>query len=489
VTGNQPASTGNPDPTTETPGTTTSEPQEEPPTIVEYKLSPEEIKVSGPIKVTVTAAHAHGVHMVLDSGETGDLALVEGNEFDGSFDVLPGDDNGDYHVHLTPWRDAEVGVEVLAPYKVSLPKPGTPVFWETSDELGPGQVAALGVLPDGQVVEFGTHFPNGLPRCYLRRRDKKGVVNATEFVLKDSDCTAIDLQVDDQGAMFVLVNRKGGDGLRWWHGQTAAWGLGVTNISTGELGQTAVALARHSSGLVAVCGYTPTAATDVDAMVKLFEPNTNVSSQFAFDYQPVDKPAHSFSELSRDCIFAGDTLVLVGEVRGPHGIEVVKRDRLSILRMNNKGKNAEWAVAGPQVKTQSGAQAVAVDDMGRLVVAGYTCDDVCQPEGDLGIYDSDNTLEWKVSLGAFPIKDVATKDLAWSPAGYAVVATGGLKGAESLFTVRAFGQSQVVPLWTFTHKDINQLSLAFGLAVGGYGEVYAGGVAEDGFPAVAYIGG
>jgi hypothetical protein len=55
--------------------------------------------------------------------------------------------------------------------------------------------------------------------------------------------------------------------------------------------------------------------------------------------------------------------------------------------------------------------------------------------------------------------------------------------------VRAFGQSQVPPLWSFTHKDIKVLDLALALAIGHYGEVYAGGMAVNGYPAVAYIGG
>ena len=85
--------------------------------------------------------------------------------------------------------------------------------------------------------------------------------------------------------------------------------------------------------------------------------------------------------------------------------------------------------------------------------------------------------------------DFATRDLAWNPAGYAVVATGGLKDNEKAFTVRAFATSQVDPLWTFAHKDIQVLSVALALAIGRYGEVYAGGMGGNGFPAVAFIAG
>ena len=461
-----------------------------PPVIVEVELTPDPIVMNGPITVLVAADHADGVNMVRENGDASELTMVEPGLFEGSFEVLSAlPKDLDRYVLLTPWRAAVIGEAVKAPYTIALPEPGSEVFWETSEALGPGQVVALGVLPDGQVVEFSTHFTKGGPRCYLRRRDKKGVPNDIAFILEGNDCTAVDMQVDDKGALFVLVHRKGGDGLRWWYGRISGWGKGAIPFGTGEVGETAVALAHHPSGKVAVCGYAPTPFVDVDAMVQIFEPEVQGGSKLMFDYWPVDKELHIFYERSRDCVFTGDTLVLVGEAYGSHAIEIVKRERLFILRLTDWGKSAVWAVAPEGVRTQSGAQAVDVDGENRLVVAGYTCDDACQPEGDLRIYDSVSDLKWQVSLGAFKSKELVTKDLAWSPAGYAVVATGGLKDAESLFTVRAFGESQVAPLWTFTHKDINQLNVALALAIGQYGEVYAGGSGEDGFPVVAFIGG
>jgi hypothetical protein len=462
----------------------------EPPAIVTVALNPDPIHVNGPIAATVAAEFADGVRMKLDTGELRELGLVEPGIFGGEIVVLSGLDNGTHPVWLTPWRADVEGVVVEADYLVDLPTPGTQVYWETDDAIGPGQVAALGTLPDGDVVEFGTHYPDGAPRCYLRRRDKKAMLgpDPLEEVLPDTECTAIDLQVDELGAMFVLVNRQGGDGQRWWSARIPAWGLGATALGTGAKGETAVALAHHPSGMVAVCGSSPTPATDVDAMVQLFRPNLAVET-LTFDYQPAGKGPHWNDERTRDCVFTGDELALVGEAYGRHGDEDFKLDRLFILRLDTMAKSGAWMVAPPGVRTQSGAQAVDVDEQGRLVVAGYTCDDACQPEGDLRIYDPKDTLVWQVSLGAFPSKALATQDLAWSPAGYAVVATGGLKDNEAAFTVRAFAQSQVGPLWTFAHKDIQVLNMALALAIGRYGEVYAGGMGANGYPAVAGIGG
>jgi hypothetical protein len=187
-------------------------------------------------------------------------------------------------------------------------------------------------------------------------------------------------------------------------------------------------------------------------------------------------------------VFVGDTLALVGEAYGFHGVEDVERDRLFVLRIAAV-KTAAWSVALPGDKLQSGAQAVDVDDQGRLVIGGYTCDDACKPLGDLRIYDGQETLVWQTSLGPFPTKSFAVQDLAWSPAGYAVVATGGGAGNEAAFTVRAFAPSQVEALWTFTRKDLQVLHLALALALGHHGEVYAGGLGANGYPAIAFIAG
>jgi len=491
VTGGDEGSSGAaPEPGTS--GTTTGEPDEPvlPPAIVELALTPNPIHFNGAIAVTVTAEHAGGVRMVLDTDEEIELKAGEPGVFGGEIPVLTGLDNGEHKALLTPWREGvKDGVEVAATYTVALPLPGSQIFWEAGDSIGPGQVEALGVLPDGDVVEFGTYHPQGGPRCYLRRRDNKGMLgpDALEAVLPGSDCSAIDLKIDAQGAMFVLVHRQTADGLLWWLGKIPAWGLGATKLGSGAKGETAVALAHHASGTVAVCGSAP-ALTDVDAMVQVFRPNLPVEP-WILDHQPGDTLPHWFSERTRDCVFTGDTLALVGEAYGRHPPDNVKRDRLFILRLDLEAKSATWAVAPPGVETQSGAQAVAVGDQGRLVVAGYTCDDACEPEGDLRIYDPKDILLWQVSLGAFKTKDGATQDLAWSPAGYAVVATGGLMGNESAFTVRAFAQSQVGPLWTFAHKDLQLFHLALALAIGRYGEVYAGGMGANGYPAVAYIAG
>ncbi|MBA3548599.1 MAG: hypothetical protein H0T76_19110 [Nannocystis sp.] len=462
-----------------------------PPLIVSLELTPNPIAFNGPLAVTVNAEHASGVRMQLDTGDVIELAVQEPGVFVGEIAVLTGLANGPHTALLTPWQELVDGETVEAPYTIALPDPGSQGFWETGDLIGPGQVAAIDTLPTGEVIEFGTHFANGQSRCYLRRRDKGGVWGPNDLVdvLPDVACTAIDLAVDEQGALFVLADRQGDDGMRWWLAKIPAWGLGAQNVGLGAKGEMAVAVAHHASGTVAVCGTTPTGQFDVvDAMALMFRPNLP-GEPWVVDYRPEGQLAHRISERTRDCVFAGDALVLVGEAYGYHGDEKWKRDRLFVLRLDAATKTTAWMVASPGVKLQSGAQAVDVDDLGRLVVAGYTCDDDCQPEGDLRIYDAQDTLTWQASLGSFPNKTSAVHDLTWSAAGYAVVATGGPKFNETAFTVRAFAPSQEEALWTFSRKDLQVLHVALALAIGRHGEVYAGGIGANGYPAVAFIAG
>ena len=247
--------------------------------------------------------------------------------------------------------------------------------------------------------------------------------------------------------------------------------------------------ATLASALLAVCGTAPSGHFEqIDAMAQIFRPGLP-SEPWVVDYKAGKKPPHLFAERTRDCVFVGDTLALVGEAYGYHEMEQFLRDRLFVLRLDTAAKSAAWSVALPGDKLQSGAQAVDVDGEDRLVIGGYTCDDDCKPIGDLRIYDGQHTLVWQASLGHFPAKSFAVQDLAWSPAGYAVVATGGGQGNETAFMVRAFAPSQEEALWTFTHKDLQVLQLALALAIGNYGEVYAGGLGANGYPAVAFIAG
>ncbi|MCB9706931.1 MAG: hypothetical protein H6711_34115 [Myxococcales bacterium] len=250
----------------------------------------------------------------------------------------------------------------------------------------------------------------------------------------------------------------------------------------------AVALALEGEK-VAVCGSAPTGNFDEkDAAAWIYAPDLTEPPK-RFDYRPGGL-SHVFAETTRDCVFAGDELVMVGEVFGQHDLKKSEtRDRHFILRVGVQAGDDAWLVASSSLGVQSGATAVAIDDEGRVLTAGYRCDDDCDPMGMLQVHDTE-ALVWHADIGAWPTKGHVARELAWSPAGYAVLASGGPSGSEAAFMVRAYAPiKQVAPLWTYTRDDANLVHLAQTLVIGPFGEIWAGGFGESGYPAIAQIAG
>lgn len=464
------------------------------PVIVEVEVDPNPIEKNGLIAIDVDVEHADGVRMKLEDGDEFELAAVGPGSFQGHIPSFTGLDNGGHVAALTPWRDVIDGRKVDAPYTIGLPEPGSQGFWETGDIVGGGNVAALGVLLDGSLVEFGTYFEDGEPRCYLRRRDHNGAWFLEDFVspLPGVHCTAIDMKIDPEvGTLRILLDRKGGDGVRWWVGEIASWGKGAKQIGLGAIGDNAEALAQQA-GVVAVCGGKQTLTLDLDAAVWLHRTNSSVETHL-FDYWPNDgmKQPHRFDETAHDCVFAGDILVLVGEAFGKHSDgEAIKRDRRFVLEYDSTSNDeGAWTVGGAGSGTQSRALAVDVDDQGRYLITGYTCGDACEPDGEVRIHLPGGKLQWQAPLGPLGLVLAGPHDIAWSPAGYLVIALAEFDGQTLRFKVQAFDPGSAEPLWTYMPADAQGLQVALALAIGTYGEVYAGGVGAGNYPAVAYIPG
>ncbi len=466
-------------------GTTSDEPAELP-LILTRKVDPDYTDVNAILDVLVTADHADGVRMKLENGDLIELEMVGPGEFSGQISAFTGLDNGENTAWFTPWRDVIEGEKVNAEYVIALPPPGYEVSWQADDLDIDGYVAAIDVLPDGRPVEFGTYHEMGEPRCYLRLRDKSGKLVEFFPVLPPAHCRAIDFKIDrNTGVMHMLLERKSGDGLMWWAGESAGWGVAPKNIGVGVVGDMALALASRP-GLVAVCGAKPVATIDKrDALAVLLRPN-QLAEERLFDHEE----GHKFAETARDCVFAGDTLVLVGEANGKYEVEnqPFKGDRRMVIEHAVADDTAVWTVGGPGPGVQSRALAVDVDDQGRYHIAGYTCLDDCQPEGEVRVYSPGGTLESLVPMGLLGSAWFGPHDIAWSPAGYAVVALAEQQGQSTVFKVQAFA-SIYEPLWTFTPSDKQGIQIAFAVAVGPFGEVYAGGMGATNHPAFAVIGG
>ena len=495
VTGDDPdASTGSTTPDAETGAATvgtTGEPVL-PPAIVDDIVIPDYIDDNGVLVVQASTEHADGVRMLLENGDLSELTQVRPGEFEGEIKVLSGKDNGPHQAVLTPWREQLVGEPVAVHYAIALPMPGTDNAWEIE---GPGgRVAAIAVLPDGRPVELGTRQEMGEPRCYLHLRDKHGESIEPLDLLPAAYCRAIDLKIDrDTGRMHVLVEREKGDDTVWWAGEISGWGNGPKNIGTGVVGDTAYALAARPD-VVAVCGSRAVATIDkLDALAVLLRPG-ELPEPRVFDYKPNDdQKDHSFTETARDCAFAGDTLVLVGEARGKHDLKadtMLSRDRHFLLESDVTTTAAPvWTVAGLNVGVQTRALALDLDEQGRYHLVGDQCGDACEPDGELWTYEPGGKLVDHGSIGPLGSPWFGPHDIAWSPAGYAVVAFGEIQGQSFVFKVQAFVPGAPVPAWTFWPNSKQELQLALAVAVGPYGEVYGGGVAIDDQPAFKRIPG
>ena len=484
------SSVADPETGAESIGTTTGDAVELP-RILTRKVDPDYTDVNAALDVFVTADYADGVRMELESGDVVELTPLGAGQFGGEILAYSGLGNGEMTAWFTPWKGALVGETVGAEYVIALPPPGYELYWN-ADELDlDGNVAKIGVLPDGRPVEFGSYYVMGEPRCYLRLRDKNGEPVEFVDVLPPARCRAIDFTIDrDTGMMHFLVERKSGDGLVWWAGESAGWGFAPKNIGIGEVGDTALALASRP-GLVAVCGAKPVATPDKgDALAVLLRPG-QLAEERLFDYRPTpDK--HWAGETARDCMFAdaGDKLLLVGEANGKHdgGNVPFKRDRRMVIEYDVAADDAQWYVGGPGPGVQSRILAVDVDDQGLYHTVGYTCLDVCEPEGDVRVYSPGGALESQVSMGSLGSAWFGPHDIAWSPAGYAVVAFAELQGQSTVFKVQAFAPNIYEPLWTFTPSDKQGIQIAFAVVVGLLGEVYAGGIGATNHPAFAVIG-
>jgi len=492
VTGDDPdaGSTAPAEETGDEPGGTTDEPVL-PPQIVDGVVIPDYIDDNGLLSVEVTAVNTEGVSMLLDDGALIELTPIRPGQFRGYIQAFTGLDNDKHTAILTPWREMLVGESVNADYVIALPKPGSQTNWKPD---GPeGHVAAIAVLPDGRPVELGTFQDMGAPRCYLRLRNKQGIQEkAMDFVplLGSAYCRAIDLKIDrNTGRLDVLVERKNGDDTVWWAGEISTWGKGLKNIGIGAVGDTALALAARPD-VVAVCGARAVVKDKLDALAVLLRPG-ELPEPRVFDYVPPGALPHTFAENARDCAFAGDTLVLVGAANGKHdGENLPMRDRLTIIESDLAAvaDDATWTVAGLDQGVQTRALALDLDDQGRYVLAGSNCFDACEPVGEVRVHAPGGKLVTHNSLGPLGSASFGPHGIAWSPAGYAVVAMGGQDNQTVVFKVQAVIPGVALPPWTFIPNDKKGPQMALAVAVGPYGEVYAGGTGGADQAAFARIG-
>ena len=478
-----------PDDTSSGPATgegTTAAPPLPPPAILTVDLKPKVLMAPGAVALTVTAEYATEVRLQLDGAP--EVALAEGplgvfTDHLGFYGSLA---NGTHTLELTPWRPDATGAVEPREIVVDLPKAGDEDFWEAIGDLGEGSADALGVLPNGDIIEFGTLTAG--PRCYLRRRDPTGTWAMVDVqVLSEKPCRALDLGLDADGALYLLADRTGDGALSWWLGRAPQLDAPLENLRFGAPGEVAAALAMNPDS-AAVCGTQPTKKIDVsDAAAWIYNLNAPGSTH-AFDYQPAQK-LHQFGELPRDCAYAGNTLVLVGTVHGQHDIgnpNAPLLDRLFVLEYD--AKITHWTVdGGPKDLTQSTGTSITIDDKGRYITGGTRCGLMCDPTAELRRFAPGGKQQWQLDL-APPL--TAPRRLAWSPAGYVVLVSSVMKDQWTAdYYVQAWKPGQYPALWSYEKNVAPPIHIALTVAIGAFGQIYTGGIGSNNFPAVAFLHG
>ena len=482
-----------------------------PPAIESFSLSTRDalggdsivIFKNGPIFVDVEATDAEGVRVQLDDGAVIELREEAAGVFRGEFPIVSALANGDHVATLVPHReDYGDGEAAAAPYAVELPPMGDELLWDVDQYLGEGWVVDVEVLPSGHILELLTLQDDNNDRtCALRRRNSQGAFNPSddvEILLNGDRCEAVDLAVRD-GQVFVLLTWTDNGG-KWWLGHTPEFDeekSTILAIAKGEPGETAMALDLREDGAMAVCGTVPSGFGDSDAFAWVWESGKQPTRR-VFDYVPEGEDEHSFGETPRDCLFVGENrLVLVGDTDGRHidddDTSYLRRFTLLVKNAGDDGGDAPFVVAGgegPGNAVQSVATAATIDNQGRLLIAGYTCNKQCGDiEGLLWVQSQSGNLDWFAPLSTHQFPERAPSGVRWHPAGYVVVANGGTLEDEHAFMLRAFSVNNYQPLWSYSRSDPFQEHFPLALTVGPYGEICAGGIGDGLFPVLACVGG
>ena len=482
-----------------------------PPSLESYILSTDDseenepivLHKNGAVRVYAKASHADGVRVELDDGHVIELVAELAGVFRGELAITSSLENGDRTATLVPYReDYGDGDPAVVSYFVELPAMGEELVWAVDEYLGEGWVVDVELLSNGDIIELGTlQDDNDERSCFLRRRSPQGAYDPSDVVtlLDGERCEAVGLEVRDDQLFILATWKENGD--RWWLGDMPAWGTTIFPLAQGEAGDTATALALRADRSIAICGTSPSGYGDLDAFVWVREWGQQPEMR-AFDYAPDDDglppEPHILDETPRDCLFAGDDqVVLAGDAYGMHDKDepnTLRHRRFFLpvaLTAGDRDDPPPFIVAageGPGDATQSFATAVDIDDQGRLLVTGYTCQFPCtESVGHLWVHHLDGTLDWFTSLGLHDYPELAPTGLRSHPAGYTVVGSGGL-GGKGAFLLRAFTIGDYQPLWTYTRTDPFQEHFPIALTLGPYGQICAGGFGNGSYPGVACVG-
>ncbi|HEY0136884.1 MAG TPA: hypothetical protein VGB85_22535 [Nannocystis sp.] len=470
------------------------------PKLLEATLTPEVITVEGSITAHALAQDADGVRMQVDGGAPVELDELAPGEFTGQLGVFTALSNGTHDVVFTAWDDSTASEPLSRQYEAKLNPAGGESYWDASGVLGQGFGRGVAIDPaTGAVYEFFDVKEGDGERCHVRRRGAQGEYFEADLiaVLPEQQCTGTAISVAADGTLYVLAEGQLNGDATWWLGRKDSWDAPMLTLAWGDPGEKAYAIAVHAERAeVAVCGTTLTDGTDFDELdgrVAIFRKDMPGYEPAPFDYTANQiGMSHFFDETLRDCAYDGDTLVLAGEANGKHPDNLfVDYSRLLLIEYDTVTDAAHWTVAepGPGLAVQSGARSLAITDGDTYLTFGYACAKQCTPQLHLreflpgGIPSGWNVLP--------AVNATFATDVAWSPAGYAVIAAGKVQGQWSTeFWLQGWVPGEEIPAWEYGHLDQPGLQIALAVAVAKFGRIYAVGVAGQGdlgVPALAII--
>lgn len=446
-----------------------------PPKIVSAVWTPNPSIEPGLTRLEVVTDDADDVVATLDGQPFALKPIAPGSSvFTGEFAVTSELSDGTYETALRPRRGQVQGEQSALDLTVDLPQAGTEADWEANPMLGAGLAGTILPGPDGDLFEFGTLDPGGVPSCALRRRDPDGKSGPNDVITVQPGllCNAIDAAVDIDG-MLLLLSEVTDNGEKLWRlDRHDPWNHSLVTEIYGTPGMKANAVAVGPNGEMIVCGSSPGGNNKTDMAIR--GENPKITASFALD-------GGNFEEVAHDCTFVGSKLVLAGDTIGNHFPDNFDYSRHTTVEFDLQTKQAKWNVGkayAPYLNTSARGIIPDPNNPGGFITVGHRCEKNCFPQISLHQFTSSSNL--LTSYYATANTSPAT-GIAWHPAGYVVVTAAEIVNVSwSKMWVQAWIPGHPTDLWTYSQSYTEGIHMALDVAVGQTGWVHFVGIAELG---------
>jgi len=422
--------------------------------------------------------HTTTMRVSLDGAEIGELADAGGGLFVGSVPVRGAIDNGLHQVTVVA-QQGPFEVEDGAGYTVSAPKPGTMAWSEPGPEGS--RTNRIALTADGDVLEAGQVEINKVKRPGLRKRSGLKGAELWSVTLDTREGEVADLSVLPDGRVWVAMNVRKPGNLSPQPRIALFDAAGVfTGIEAfGYLGQGVRGIAADAEGGCFAVGFA-SAGNDLDIGYWRIDGAGTQTLGDHWDYVPIDKEKHSFSELAMDVVIEGDVAWVVGASNGKHenpNLDFFTRGVLVPMDLHTAEVVAPVIVASKSDPyTQSAFFGAGHHPLG-VLVTGYGCDDACANYRiETSLYGPTGLRLWHTADMAGAGKrygsDVVVDSQGRALVSSAVTDKGVLRGYVFAHHV---GGEEVFPLFDHWFPPSAAASEALGVLVDAYDRLFVGG--------------